>query len=733
MGNLMRAISLSVFLGCIFAASSPASAQGSVDFVVNGPGDYDYAQQIDIPLGFGEGEFTLELWIRPNNSFSVGTVEGDVFQRENWADDDEVPYSTSTWWYKGNFLLDGHNNGTGFALGTFSLQFYGGGRVRWLFGDGSFAIPVGDVWSAGAYPATNAPSLLDGAWHQVTLIRRWAGQSDAQLEIWIDGTLIDTETSDVRTDMRQWWTGWAGFPAAQQGWFWGVEKQAAVGILDQYEDYKGLVDELRFWSRAKSASEVMSGFMSAVTGTEPGLVGNYSFGEGQGNQICDLQLPSRCMTLVNASANVWSSDNAPVSAGSDTASPTVPSNLQGSAVSTTQVDLSWNASTDNVAVTAYDVRRDGMIVGSPAGTTFSDGGLTANTSYTYTVSARDAAGNVSGQSAPVMVTTRATADTTPPTVPTNLQGSAASTSQIDLAWDASSDNVAVVAYDVRRDGNLIASPGGTSFSDTGLTTGTTYAYTISARDAAGNASGETSAIMVATLSQPDVQAPTTPTDVQGSAVSPTQIDLSWTASTDNVSVAAYDVSRDGVIVASPTGTSFSDAGLSANTSYTYTITARDASNNASQASSPVMIATLASPDTEPPTTPQGLQGSAASSSQINLTWSASSDNVGVTSYEITRNGVVVGSSTSAAYTDSGLAASTQYTYTVSAIDLAGNESPGSASINVTTSAANPGPSAPPPSGGGGGGGGGAFGMNLLLLGLACLCLRRRFTPKPMCR
>ena len=81
---------------------------GSIELFYNETGsqNQDHILQTNIPAGFGSGEFTLELWIRPNNSFPVGTVLGGEEQRRNWAIDDNQPY-TGNWWFRGNFLLDG--------------------------------------------------------------------------------------------------------------------------------------------------------------------------------------------------------------------------------------------------------------------------------------------------------------------------------------------------------------------------------------------------------------------------------------------------------------------------------------------------------------------------------------------------------------------------------------------------------------------------------------------------
>ncbi|NQX70333.1 discoidin domain-containing protein [Paenibacillus alba] len=98
------------------------------------------------------------------------------------------------------------------------------------------------------------------------------------------------------------------------------------------------------------------------------------------------------------------------------------------------------------------------------------------------------------------------------------------------------------------------------------------------------------------------------------------------------------------------------------------------------------------PDTQAPTAPANLTAAASSSSQINLTWSASSDNVGVTGYQVYRAGTQVGTSTTTSYSDTGLTASTAYSYTVKAIDAAGNLSGASNTATATTNSGTTPPS-----------------------------------------
>ncbi len=182
----------------------------------------------------------------------------------------------------------------------------------------------------------------------------------------------------------------------------------------------------------------------------------------------------------------------------------------------------------------------------------------------------------------------------------------------------------------------------------------------------------------------DTQPPTVPSGLGAAAVSPSQIDLSWTASTDNVGVAGYVIYRNGAQIATTVNTSYQNSGLSPSTTYIYRVTAYDAAGNLSGPSNEASATTPAGPDTQAPTVPTGLNVKVLSSSQIQLSWSASKDNVGVTGYRIYRNGAQAGTSSGPFYQDSNLAPFTSYTYRVSAYDAAGNVSAKSASVTGKT-------------------------------------------------
>ena len=275
-------------------------------------------------------------------------------------------------------------------------------------------------------------------------------------------------------------------------------------------------------------------------------------------------------------------------------------------------------------------------------------------------------------------------DTTPPSIPTGLSASAASLSQINLSWTASTDDVGVAGYGVFRNGLQVGTTSATAYSDTGLAAGTSYTYAVDAFDSAGNLSAQSSSISATTLT--DATPPSVPSNLVATPVSASQINLSWSASTDNVGVTGYKIYRNGVQVGTTAATSYSDSTLSASTGYSYMVAAYDAANNASAQSGSVSATTLASSssDTTPPSVPSGLAATPVSASEINLSWAASTDNVGVVGYDIYRNGVEIGSTAATSYSNIGLAASTGYTYMISAYDAAGNVSAQSGSISATT-------------------------------------------------
>ena len=355
-------------------------------------------------------------------------------------------------------------------------------------------------------------------------------------------------------------------------------------------------------------NQTLGGFTLGTGSTAQVRMGNAADGPDQyAGSLDDVRIYTRALAAADVQA-LYSLGTVP-----DTQAPSVPTNLSATTQSSTQINLSWTASTDNVGVTGYRVYRGGVQIASPSTTFYSDTGLSPSTTYFYTIAAVDAAGNISSQSTSAQATTQAPPppDTQAPTAPTNLTATAQSSSQINLSWTASTDNIGVMGYRVERcQGSgcstfvQIATPSTNSYSNTGLTASTAYTYRVRAVDAALNLSGYSANISATTQAPPppDTTPPSVPTNLSATPQSSSQINISWTASTDNVGVTGYRVERcTGSTcttfsqIATPSTNSYNDTGLTANTTYRYRVRATDAVPNLSGYSSVVSATTQSAP------------------------------------------------------------------------------------------------------------------------------------------
>ncbi|ABS22462.1 MULTISPECIES: lytic polysaccharide monooxygenase [Bacillus cereus group] len=188
----------------------------------------------------------------------------------------------------------------------------------------------------------------------------------------------------------------------------------------------------------------------------------------------------------------------------------------------------------------------------------------------------------------------------------------------------------------------------------------------------------------------DKQPPTKPQGLHVLKVTPHSIGLKWDAASDNIGVKEYQVFRNGKSIGSVFGTTFTDTKLQTNTEYVYTIKAIDVAGNMSEESQPITVKTMEEvPDTEAPTQPTTLHAMEVTNSSVNLMWSASEDNVEVDHYVIYREvaggkPIKIGTTNTTSFIDKNLQANTTYTYTVTAIDTAENESMESNKLTVTT-------------------------------------------------
>ena len=355
-----------------------------------------------------------------------------------------------------------------------------------------------------------------------------------------------------------------------------------------------------------------------------------------------------------------------VRVGGDTAPPTVPTGLAATPASTTSMSLSWTASTDDTGVAGYKIYRNSTLVGTSATTSYTDSGLTANTQYTYAVSAYDAAGNESAQSSSVSKYTLGIAsvvcdrtagqyyNTTPFTF-TNAGIGAGKVSSYRFAWDNSATHT-------------------WTDTETGWTTTQTV---VNASGAAAwyfhvrgyNGDGVPTAATDMGPYYYDATPPTLPTlTLDRTLTNAANVQATFGGSTD-ANFDHYELRLDSdsyAIATSPYIIVVSGLSEAAHTVYVRGV---DKAGNASTAASASFTI-----DRTAPSIPANLAATAASTTSMALSWSASTDATGVAGYRVYRGGALIASPTTTSYMDTGLAANTQYSYTVSAFDGASNES-----------------------------------------------------------
>ncbi len=384
----------------------------------------------------------------------------------------------------------------------------------------------------------------------------------------------------------------------------------------------------------------------------------------------------------------------------DTSAPSIPTGLHSTAIAATSITLAWTASTDNVAVAGYTVYSTGASLGTSATASYTVSGLTCGTSRSFTVDAYDAAGNRSVASTVFSVSTApctAGADTTAPSAPAGLHTTSVTGSTVALAWNISTDGVGVTGYTTYANGGNAGAGAGTSRTVSGLSCGTSYAFTVDAYDAAGNHSIPSAVVNATTTACPDTAAPSIPTGLHTTATTTTSVSLAWSASTDNVGVTGYTTYRNGTGVVTGAATSSIVSGLACGTTYAFKVDAVDAAGNRSAASGVINASTGACADATAPSVPAGLHTTALTTTSVTVAWSASTDNVGVTGYTTYSNGASAGTGAPTTSTVSGLTCGTSYVFSVDAFDAAGNHSARSATLSASTSACPPPP--PPPASG----------------------------------
>nr|MBF6609121.1 fibronectin type III domain-containing protein [Flavobacterium sp.] len=342
-----------------------------------------------------------------------------------------------------------------------------------------------------------------------------------------------------------------------------------------------------------------------------------------------------------------SNANFTITAGSsDTTAPTAPTNLAASGTTQSSTNLTWTASSDNVGVTGYDVYQNGSFRATVATNSYAVTGLTASTTYSFYVRAKDAAGNISSNSNTASVTTLAAGISY-----CTSQGNSVADERIGRVLFAGIDNSAATSSGYSDFTSLSAAVNrGTAYtititpSWTGSTYSEGYAVFIDYnRDGDFTDAGETVWTLSASTASPvngtftipataalgttrmrvsmkyngvptaceafsygevedysvnisggtaDTQAPSVPTNLSASGTTQTTTNLSWSASTDNVGVTAYDVYQGAALKATVSATSYNITGLTSATTYSFTVRAKDAAGNISGVSNSASVITL---------------------------------------------------------------------------------------------------------------------------------------------
>jgi len=552
------------------------------------------------------------------------------------------------------------------------------------------------------------------------------------MRLYIDGNLILNSWRDQPPDY---------YTATQT-----ISQGSHLIVVEYYEHLGGATAQVSWQntSPANPQAPVISSFTATpgttTAGTPVTLAWNVSgatsvsIDDGVGDvtnisstTVSPAQTTTYTLTASNSSGSVSDSVTATVSAtvSAPPQPPTVPTLISATAVSATEVALAWTASSSNVGVAGYQITRNGSVAGSvPAATlAWADTAVSGGATYIYTVKAYDGAGNYSAASNSVQVTTPAPASLPGacPAPATNaftgcyynnmtLSGNPVfvrTDSQINFYWGNGSPDPSLPPLDfsAQWQGNFTFSQGNYTFSlvtsdgmrlyiDGNLIINAwrdqpPYSYVATQTVSQGShlitveyyehLGGATAQVFWQINSPSTTPAPvissftaTPAVTVPGKAVT-----LAW-----NVSGATSASIDNGV----GNVTNVSSVTVYPSQTTTYTLTA---TNSSGPVTDVVTVTASSGADTQPPTVPTLVSATAASATEVDLTWTASTDNVGIAGYQILRNGSPLSSvpGTMLTYADTTASSATTYIYTVNAYDAAGNHSASSNAIQVTTPAA----------------------------------------------
>ena len=333
-------------------------------------------------------------------------------------------------------------------------------------------------------------------------------------------------------------------------------------------------------------------------------------------------------------------------------------------LTSTSVTLSWNATTDNIGVTGYQIFKNSVLLATVAGnvTTYTAKGLAPSTDYIFTVKAKDAASNYSDPSDPLTV--RTAPDTQAPSAPAGLHYSKLKRETVTLSWSASTDDIGVTGYQIFENGTFLADVlSGTTYSVTGLTASTTYTFTVRAKDLAANASAFCTPVTFTTKSlTDDVADPVISIGLP--SVTSAVATINWT--TDEASDSQVEYRVKGTTAWMPTSTdpslvtshSVALTGLTAGVIYEYHVKSSDASGNLAdsldtQATPSILTTPSPSFGLDPVISAQPVGGQIQNGNDMTLGVAASVPAGSTVAYQWQKDGVDINGATNSSYLLSG--------------------------------------------------------------------------------
>src|SRR3989344_1578306 len=437
--------------------------------------------------------------------------------------------------FAGGFTIPANNNFYLYPGGSCGSSLPGGLWIRSSLNGALQFQFTNQISTCNSQPITPYYDIITGAWYKISIYSKTAdvGQSNGIIRAYVNDVLVGEKTTNDASDntLKQIAIVTSSVDMGTNGTFYIDD--FTVNVPSEVQDTtppilsNGLptgqlsagttqttlsfsTDENATCKYATSANTAYSSMANTFSTTGGTSHSTTISGLSNGSSYIYYIRCQDTASTPNANSDDYSISFFVAAPAGDTIPPTQPTNLTATPISQSQINLTWSASTDNVGVTGYKIYRcqgtgctpTTQLATAPS-TSYQDTNLSSATTYTYTVSAYDAANNESSQSTSANATTQSTpsSDTTPPTVSITAPASNSTVSGNTTVTANASDNIGVAGVQFKLDGaNLqtedTASPYSITWDTTTVTNGS-HALTATTRDAAGNTT--TSSLVTVTV------------------------------------------------------------------------------------------------------------------------------------------------------------------------------------------------------------------------------------------